>query len=389
MKLIHSYVPVDGSPHLYKEAIYVQLLSALLGKREYGSIDFYTNENIKKQVVEIGFPYDNIDTNILSGKIVGDFTIPKLMVFEKVNEPFIHIDADTFIYKKIDFSNVNTVLYSHRDIPVPSQIDLSKKVSEICELYPCLNKCDYFFDASRVTYLDLFDSLLSEHSDFKIKNIRVNEIPNTNIVAVKDYESFNLSAKLTLEHYYKNIETIRNNSHGAVYTDQLMLHLNLMEISQDYYNDVKSGKVFLMNYLPTKIDGNYSWPFSELNYPLNIIHHSPNDNEIPSEIKIDGLLYKKTTQEGYEGRVTQIKSTEDIINYFNFNFYGVAHLTYYKWNKLFQALIIGQIVNMFGVEYIESIFNYYYKNFNLGTSHGEKLYEKITGYKFKKHKGMI
>jgi len=389
MKVVHSFIPVNGQNHLYKEAIYVQLLSALLVKREYGDIDFYTNENIKKQVIDIGFPYTKINTSVLSGNINETFSIPKIMVFKEIKEPFIHIDADTFIYDKIDFSNVNSISFSHRDIPTPSKIDLHRKASDICQMYPYLNDCDYFFESARHSYLDLFDQLNTEHSDFKIKNIRVNEIPNMNIICVKDYESFNLASELALEHYFKNRDIIKDHKNGACYIEQLMIHLNLMEISKNYYDDVKNGNTYMMTSSPTKVDGDYKWPFDNLKFPLTIVHHSPNDSEIEEEIKIDGLLYKKIPQNDYDGRITQIQSLEDVVNYFNFNFYGVSHLTYYKWNEFFQALIIGQIMEMFGETYIQSVFNYFKNTYNSGTSAGEKLYEKLTGYRFKKQISLI
>jgi hypothetical protein len=391
MKVVHSYIPIHGQNHLYKEAIYVQLLSALLANREYGEIDFYTNEDIKRQVTEIGFPYKQINSSILSGKFNDVFSIPKLMVFKEMNEPFIHIDADTFIYKKIDFSNVNSVMFSHPDIPVPEHIDLRKKASEICQSYPNVSETDYFFKSSRVTYLDLFDKLLN--SETKKRNIRVCEIPNMNIIAVKNYNDFKLASEMSLKHYYENRDEIFKSKNGACYIEQLMIHLNLMEISSEYYNDVKSNKTFLMKGAPNKIVGNHDWPKADLEFPLIMLQYSPSDEYTSKEIKIDNLYYTKTDQDiyvtGHTGKLTQFNTLEELPNYFDFDFYGVIHLSYYKWNDFFQALIIGQIAKMFGENYLESVYGYFQKNFFSETSSGEKLYEKLTGYKFKKQNTLI
>jgi hypothetical protein len=80
---------------------------------------------------------------------------------------------------------------------------------------------------------------------------------------------------------------------------------------------------------------------------------------------------------------------EDLPNYFDFDFNGINHLSFYKWNDVFQALIIGQIVKMFGKEYVESVFQYYHKNYGSDTSPGEKLYEKLSGFKFNKSKSIF
>ena len=155
MKIVHSYIPTYDSNHLWKEAIYVQMLSCLLAKREFGNIHFYTNKDIKKQVLEIGLPYDSINDDILDISNKELFSVFKMKVFKEMNEPFVHIDSDTFIYHKIDFSKINSAIFSHPDIPVPEHMDLHKTASEICAAYPNVEETDYFFKAARHSYLDL------------------------------------------------------------------------------------------------------------------------------------------------------------------------------------------------------------------------------------------
>ena len=395
MRILHSYIPTWNGDHLTKEIIYVQLLSALLAKREFGKIDFFTNPDIKKQILEIGIPYDNIDDEILNISNKELFSVFKMKVFKEMNEPFVHIDTDTFIYNHIDFSKVNSAMFSHPDIPVPENLDLYKTASQICTAYPNLDETDYFFKAGRHSYLNLFDKLSLEHSEFKKKNIRVCEIPNMNIVAVNNYSDFKLASEMALEHYYKNRDVIYNTKNGECYIEQLMIHLNLMEISNDYLNDVKNNKTFLMKGPPVKVVSKYDWPKTEIEYPITIFQNSIYDGVNPNEIEINNLHYMKTHQNTYVTGYTdmvkliQIKSLEDLPNYFNFDFNGVNHLSFYKWNDVFQALIIGQIVKMFGEEYVESVFQYYYKNFGSDTSPGEKLYDKLTGFKFIKIKTLL
>ena len=115
MKLIQTFVPnkfdTKNEKHkniIWKDLMYVQMLSVLLAKREYGEISLYTNNTVKKQIVDIGVPYTHIDTDILQDTTSDLFCIPKLRIYREIKEPFVHIDTDTLIYKKIDFSKFNS-----------------------------------------------------------------------------------------------------------------------------------------------------------------------------------------------------------------------------------------------------------------------------------------
>jgi hypothetical protein len=94
------------------------------------------------------------------------------------------------------------------------------------------------------------------------------------------------------------------------------------------------------------------------------------------------------------GRITRINTTEDIVKLFDFNFYGLSHLSFYKWSEIFQAIVIGYIIKNFGEEYVRNIYEYYktiYPSlYNLPPlSKGEILYQKLTGFKFERIKGLI
>ena len=84
-----------------------------------------------------------------------------------------------------------------------------------------------------------------------------------------------------------------------------------------------------------------------------------------------------------------IPDEESILDFFNFNFYGITHLTSYAYSSIFQAIIIGQIAKLFGEEWLYKLHNIHLKFYPISNadnrlSDGEKLYEKITGFKFTK-----
>ena len=402
MKVIHTYIPSnlnsgkDRYKIIWKEIMYVQMLSVLLARREQGGIDLFTNEEIKKQIVEIGLPYDTINTEVLEESGSDLFCIPKLRVYNQMKEPFVHIDVDTLIYKKIDFSKYDaSIVFSHPDLKKPKYDKFDDRTKDIFSSYPSLNEVDAFFKSAGVTYLNLFYRLTSEHSEFKLNNIRISEVPNMNIIIANDYKKFGEASVLALEHYNKNKEVIGSTKNGECYSEQLMIHLNLLEISDNYRKDLQNGKTFLLKDVPMSVDADFNSHLDLLSYPFTILHNSHLDNSIEEFILKEGVTYKRFTEyHNHIGRTTKINSREELINLFNFDFYGISHLTFYKWTEIFQAIVIGYIINNFGEEYVRRIYEYYKiiypSTYNLPRlSKGEILYQELTGFKFDRNSGMI
>jgi hypothetical protein len=403
MKLVHTFVPnkfdLRNEKHknlIWKDLIYVQMLSVLLAKREYGHISFYTNNTIKKQITDIGIPYSEIDTDILQDTTSDLFSIPKLRIYKEIKEPFVHIDTDTLIYNKIDFSKYDaSVTYSHPDIRPPVHKNSEDKLFDIFNNYPSLKDSDSFFKSAKVTYVDLFNRLTNDHSEFKLNNIRVGDIPNMNIVIVNDHENFNLASQMSLDHYIRNKEVIDSTKNGECYIEQLMIHLNMMEISEKYREEVKLKKTFILKDSPFMLDANFGSHLENLEFPFTIIHNSHKDSEIDETIRINGVLYSRGMEyHEHYGRTTRVNSMDDITKLFDFDFYGLSHLTFYKWSEIFQAIVIGYIIKNFGEEYVRSVYDYYKKIYpgvyNLPSlSRGERLYQDLTGFRFDKIKGMI
>ena len=394
MKIIHSYVPnrftTDNlfQSTIPKEIAYIQMLSVLLAKKQYGEINLFTNDTIRVQIEKIGMPYESINTMVLNGYTDSVFCTPKMMVYKSMEEPYVHIDLDTLIYKKIDFDQYqSSVFYSHPDIRTPQHYDKDKGIS-IYRNYPSLNDTDQYFMNSSVTYLDLFYELYNDHSDFKRRNIRISEIPNMSIVGVKDFKNFGIASEMALSHYYKNKPSILASVNGPCYTEQLMIHLNLLEISEEYRNDLLNNKTFILPDAPLRFINEIKSNHEDVEYPLLFSHNSHLDFSAPTEIKKDGFTYEmKQEYFGHDGRTSSIDSFDDIIKAFNFDFYGLSHLTFYKESDIMQAIVIGYIVENFGPEYVRSIYKYFKTirgdSYNLPLkSGGEKLYQKITGFKF-------
>jgi len=392
MKIIQSYVPnkftTDNvfSSTIPKELAYIQMLSVLLAKREHGNIHFFTNSVIKKQIEEMGIPYDSINVEVLDGYTDSLFCTPKMVVYKNMEEPYVHIDMDTLIYKKIDFNQYeSSVFYSHPDLRIPRYFD-EEKLAKIYQSYPSLDKSESFFERARVTYLDLFYELYNEHSEFKRKNIRIFDVPNMSIIGVRDFQNFGKASDLALSHYNNNKSKILSFENGPCYVEQLMIHLNLLEISEEYRADVENNKTFMLPDASLRFIDEIKLKHEDVEYPILFSHNSHLDSEAPVKIKKDGFVYEMKQQLfGHDGRTSSIDSLEDVIKSFKFDFYGLSHLTFYKESDIIQAITIGYIVENFGPEYVRRIYKYFNSirghSYNLPLkSGGEKLYQKLTGF---------
>jgi hypothetical protein len=175
MKVIHTYVDKVGV--VWKELLYTQYLSAVLAKKHYGNISFYGDVEECKQISDLGLPYDEVNNKIVKREDTKTWSIPKLKVYESLDEPFLHIDTDTLLFNKIVFETYEQdYLFSHIDMHTPLGLSKDKLVSQLYKYYsnpPYENvkKNDgghnYFY--FNKTYSKLFfDLMLSEENKEKL-----------------------------------------------------------------------------------------------------------------------------------------------------------------------------------------------------------------------------
>ena len=171
---------------------YHQLLGMLVSvhyaKKHYNNITLYSTLDIINLVSEIGIPYtgfSKLENNIKS--TFGPFAVPKLIVYAKQKEPFIHIDYDTFLVSKLDEDIVNKPFaFSHVDLKDWDNND----ILTIRGMIPA--------------YIEW----LAYHEDnvpewwYQGHYIKIDEIPNMNITSVNDVDTFNnVAVNPILEHY--------------------------------------------------------------------------------------------------------------------------------------------------------------------------------------------
>lgn len=385
-KIIHSYIPtVPGEvvpPIIWKELMYGQMLSTLLAQREYGNITLYTNKGIAEQMVEMGVPYTDINTDVLEGVVSKSYTYPKMKVFEHLTEPYLHIDTDTYIFRRVDFSKATSpVVYAHSD----QHVDFQNLTTS-----PALSR--YINNISKC-YTSLFFLHDEEHVGLDPMNVDLFKIPNGNLTYVRDTSLMRGATKRALDYYERHKDVVDRNTYGGVYVEQMLIHLYMMQDSPEYADSVSKNEHFACDDVFLQID--YSSKDNTVDYlhygfPFKFKLHTFKEGFVPSlEARVQILQQGGYRVEKQKYLEYSINSEEDLKPLFRERFTGVLHPSFNKWAPLFECLAIGAIADQFGVEHIQRVHNFYthvwdrYKVNIEPYSRGEQLYSKLTGYKFK------
>lgn len=91
---------VDSRKNLYWSLHYLYL-SAILARKHYEKVEFFTDKLGKKICDELNIPFTNI--TVINFDNIHDslWAYSKLKVYELQKEPFIHIDNDLFLFRKL------------------------------------------------------------------------------------------------------------------------------------------------------------------------------------------------------------------------------------------------------------------------------------------------
>jgi hypothetical protein len=400
MKVVHTYVDKIGI--IWKELLYTQYLSAILAKKHYGNITFYGDVEECRQVIDLGLPYDEVNDKIVKRVDSNTWSIPKLKVYESMNESFLHIDTDTLLFNKIIFDTYDqNYLFSHIDMHTPSDLSKNELISELYKYYSnppyknpenIKNKNNYFY--INKTYSKLFfDLIFSKENGSTLFDSygSFETIPNMNIVYIKDHKSFSKVCRDTINHYIKHSGNIDNEEYGSCYIEQLMLHTNLRISDKKYRKSSDKNNHVIFNDIPTiQVDAHNNVPnINDVKFPFRLHnikgkHFNYGDGEVITKLsKIKN--YSKLTKKKKIDKIT-IKDRENILDFLNQEFNGFFHVTYMKWYDIMQVYVIHRLRMEVGDDKIREIHKYFksrHIKLNLPSiSGGEKLYSELTGFKF-------
>lgn len=292
MKIVHTFIPSNHD--ITEEMLDMMLLSVLLVKQYYNNVVLYTNDEICEIVKNYKIPYTEINTEVLNGVNVKTFSIPKLMVYSVQNEPYIHIDLDTFIFDKIDFHNRYTTYSTFMEgMDVISNFNAPTFYNALKGFYKTYIKNSYFIS----------DKLDNEF----VRNISYNQIPNMSVFGGHKHELIKESSRYCLKIYNDNIDFFDSDYYNACVIEQLFIPSAMRMISGE-----NQHITFLFKGNPNIF--NFSNEFLE--YPYNV-----NSN----------------------GDIMYFNDKVDLMSKIDYNFNGFLHLNGYKSTNGISELIKEKI----------------------------------------------
>jgi len=364
MRVIHTF---SSKNMIWKEQMYVMFLSALYAKRHYGNINLYCSNKQALQFDKLPPVYTSIDAST----VTNDFEVysyPKLLAYLDQKEPYLHIDHDTVLYKKPKFGKV-PFKFSH-----PELKQLLKRPGNLGSHIPLLyGGDDDDYNYVKKSYIELFIKLKDAIPEDVRKKVDFEYIPNMNVTYVDDVKTFNKAVTNSLNYYNKNKDIIDSHEFGAHHIEQFMIHQQLRTLSKDYRKSLKKGNAFLQPKTPLALAMK----------SMKKLAPSIKDTIFPFKF----LIYRNCECcKRVSILKNKIDSPESIKDYFGYKFNGYTHFSFMQWYQIWQVIIINEIVEEFGEEYVIGIHKHFrekYTKLDIPIiSEGELLYEKLSGNKY-------
>lgn len=228
MKVINSYIPNTGNNEariLPYQALGLALSSAL-ARKHYDKVELYTSSIMYEVLEKLQLPYTYI--NVVDDSLInniGPMTVPKVAIMSIQEEPFIHIDYDTFLYRKLDEDKLHEITFCHPDVPKV------RNIAHLCGVY----------DSYGALYREMNSKLPQWYYD-----VEVTDLPNMNMVAIPAHrlDVFKMACKLALTYYYDHKENWDKHAPSGIAVEQLGIAaiLKKLQIETDFYfNDIPSA----------------------------------------------------------------------------------------------------------------------------------------------------
>jgi hypothetical protein len=307
MVAIHTYAPCGDGDNIDKKLVYNMLLSALLANVFFDGIKLYTTKKVKEIVEHIGIPYLEIITEPFDDYNYKTFSIPKLITFSQLNQPFIHIDLDTHIYN-IDQQELYSkdIFYSYPDMPVSSG-----------DYHPV----EKLYNTYLTNLYKIGDKL---PTDLKEK-ITLFDIPNFCIFGGMDYKLINNAANYCLEIYKTNMEFFDSNYYNACVIEQLLIPSAIKLLS----DKIPKDHIYLFDVKDKLIIKPGNDEFINSTYPLTI---------------------------NFNGKKRIIENENQLFDMVNYDFDKIIHFNGYKEMEQMLFLTKEMIIQRFnGYKYILKI----------------------------------
>ena len=228
MKVIHTYKNIPDR-RFYKTNLYHMLISLFSAKKLYGRVELYTDTKTFDEIEKLEFPYDEIhiieefdrDYN------KNEFSIPKLITYTLQNEPYIHIDTDTFLLKKLDIEQHNEVVFAHDDYTL---VDFNKMLNPKGQYksidFQSLKHLDSAYFRSLINLQDVIPQEILKRTTFDF-------IPNFCIFGGYNTELITKTSKELLKIHSNNVGRFRVEESSPQILEQLLFFPTLSYLTND------------------------------------------------------------------------------------------------------------------------------------------------------------
>ena len=203
MKIVHSWLQMDSHHRQDKFFYQMTLLSILAAKKSFGNIHLYTNKEGKKHFDQFNFPYDSVSTELEGMDCSnGGFAMGKVKTYTLQDEPFIHIDHDTFLFESRYLPNSYRFYFGFPDLQLPFTMRSWLAVDET------------YFQTYK-EFSDLFDETFYWKTNFDI-------IPNASIFGGTDNKTIKEVYGVLLDVYLQNQERFDKNKWSSCLLEQFL-----------------------------------------------------------------------------------------------------------------------------------------------------------------------
>lgn len=281
MKIVHTYLKTERGGKLRETILQSMLLSTLLAKKFYNRVDLYTDRETEKIVREIGIPYTNIYSDQLDKIKVKSYTLPKVHTYTLMDEPYLHIDLDSFIFQRINELDTKTIWACYPE----GGNELSFHIE---------NKNFYHTYVQSAFFLQ--EKLPSELLPY----VRFSNVPNFCIFGGYNHQLIADASRYALDIYKQFEEYFETDYYYAIMLEQLLIP-SIIRMNLDKIDDIRSEKqTFNFFY-----EGNPTF--------INI------DQNIDFKISFDN-----------HGKVVHSTNEQEFYNLISYNHNGFLHLNGYK-----------------------------------------------------------
>jgi hypothetical protein len=257
MRIIQSFFPNSGMNIDLDIYLYLTKLSVDSILKFYDGVELYTTQNIKDLIEENNIPYTNINTKLFNNfESMENYAIPKIITYIEQTKPYIHIDYDVIINKKIEFDE--EICFGHMDYNGQN------------------NK---FKDEYYLKSYWMIENFLPQQIN---ENVDVNFIPNFCVFGTNNCDSVKFTFKKILEFYKNNHVVMKNLNYIASLTEQFLF----LPFYKSFYKlEDKNIKIISEHPMLAQY---ISW-YNDRDIDLPFIHFTnvKNNNHIKSILKIN------------------------------------------------------------------------------------------------------